>query len=95
MSTYLVLADVDPDAFQNAQELASIWGEIEAEIEQQGGEPGVSYAVAGEYDFLLTYDAEDTETAMKIAVAIERHGLDTQTMPAVPVERLGDVVDDV
>lgn len=95
MATYVVLADVEPDAFQNAQELASIWGEIEAEIVDQGAEPGESYAIAGEYDFLLTYDAEDTETAMKVAIAIERHGLDTRTMPVVPVEALGEIVDDV
>ena len=95
MSTYVVLADVRPEEFQNAQELASIWGEIESEIREAGGEPGESYAVAGEYDFLLTYDVEDTETAMKVVIAIERHGLDTQTMPAVPVGGLGEIVDDV
>ena len=91
MSTYTVLADVRSDEFQNAQELASIWGEIEADIEGLGGELGESYVVAGEYDFQLTFEAEDTETA----IAIERHGLDTRTMPVVPVDRIGDIVEDV
>lgn len=95
MSTYTVLADVRSDEFQNAQELASIWGEIEAEIEDLGGELGESYVVAGEYDFQLTFEAEDTETAIETAIAIERHGLDTRTMPVVPVDRLGGIVEDV
>ena len=95
MPTYVVLADLVSDEVQNPQELASLWGEVETEIEDHGGVPGESYAVAGEFDFLLTYDVEDAETALKVAIAIERHGLDTQTMPAVPIERLGELVDDV
>ena len=95
MPTYIVLADLRGDEVQNPQELASLWGEVETEIEDHGGVAGESYAVAGEFDFLLTYDAEDTETAMQVAVAMERHGLDTRTMPVVPIERLGDLVDDV
>lgn len=95
MPTYIVLADVHGGEFQNPQELASIWGEIERDIENAGGEPGESYVIAGQYDFLLTYDADDTETALQVALSIERQGLDTRTMPALPIERLGDIVDDV
>lgn len=95
MATYVVLADVRGEEFQNPQELGSIWGEIETEIRDAGGEPGESYVLAGEYDFLLTFDAEDTEAAIRVAIGIERHGLETRTMPALPIERLGDVVEDV
>lgn len=95
MPTYVVLADVRSGEVQNPQELGSIWGEIRGEIEDAGGTPGESYVLAGEYDFLLTYDVDDTEMALKVAIAIERHGLDTRTMPGVPIERLGDLVEDV
>lgn len=95
MPTYVVLADVHGGEFQNPQELGAIWGEIRNDIEAAGGEPGESYVIAGEYDFLITYDVEDTETAISVAIAIERHGLDTQTMAGLPIERLGDLVGDV
>lgn len=95
MPTYVVLADVHGREFQNPQELAAIWGETRSDVDDVGGEPGESYVLAGQYDFLLTYDADDTETALKVALPTERHGLDTHTLPALPIERLGDVVDDV
>lgn len=95
MPTYVVLADVDGGEFQNPQELGTIWGEIESDVQDVGGNPGESYVLAGQYDLLLTYGAADTETALQVALAIERHGLDTRTMPALPIERLGDLVDDV
>lgn len=95
MPTYVVLADVRGNEFQNPQELATIWGEVEHEIQDAGGEPGESYVLAGEYDLLLTFDVDDTETALEVAIAIQRHGIDTRTMPALPIERLGDLVEDV
>lgn len=95
MPTFVVLADVRGEAVQNPQDLGSLWGELRTEIEEQGGTPGESYVVAGEYDLLLTYDAEDVETALTVAIAIERRGLETKTMPAVPIDRLGDLVEDV
>lgn len=95
MPTFVVLADVRGEAVQNPQVLGSLWSELRTEIEDHGGTPGESYVVAGEYDLLLTYDAGDTETALEVAIAIERHGLETRTMPVLPIERLGDLVEDV
>lgn len=95
MPTYAVLADVDGGAIQNAQELATLWGEIEADIEDAGGTVSDSYVVAGGYDLLLIYDVEDTEMAIQVAIAIQRHGLDTRTLPILPIEGFGDLVDDV
>ena len=94
MPTFVVLADVRGRAIQNPQDLGSLWGRIRTEIEDRDGVPRESYLVAGEYDFLLTYDAEDVEAAIEIAIAIERHGLETQTLPVIPIDRLGDLVED-
>ena len=95
MPTYTVLADVNEGQFQNVQELASIWGEIQGDIEERGGELLDAYAVLGEYDFQLTYRAPDEEAAMQIAFSIERHGLDTETHQVIDVDRLGELVDDI
>ena len=93
--TYIALADVSEKQFQNAQELTAIWGEIRNAIERRDGELVESYALLGDYDFQFTFEVPDSDAAMQVALAIESHGLDTETMQAVPVERLGELVDDV
>lgn len=95
MSTYIALADVNEQEFQNPQELTSIWGDIREDVEQFGGELRDSYALVGGYDFLLTFDVEEEDAAIQIAMAIERHGLDTNTLRAVPIERMGELVEDI
>jgi uncharacterized protein with GYD domain len=95
MATYTVLADVNEDEFQNPQELVTIWGAIREDIEKLGGQLVDSYALVGGYDFQLTFEVEDEDAAIQIAMAIERHGLDTETMRALPVERLGELIEDV
>ena len=95
MATYAVLADVNEDRFQNPQDLLSVWGDIREDVRKLGGEIGERYALVGGYDFLVTYDVDDEDVALQIALAIERHGLDTETMRAIPIERMGDLVDDV
>jgi len=95
MATYTVLADVNEGEFQNPQELVSIWGAIREDIERLGGDLGESHALVGRYDFQLTFEVDDDDAAMQIALAIERHGLDTETMRAVPIERMGELIEDV
>lgn len=95
MPTYTVLADVNERQFQNPQELIAIWGEIRGDIERTGGELVDSYALLGEYDFQLTFRVPDEDAAMQIALVIEGYGLDTKTMRSFPVDRLGELVDDI
>ncbi|PSQ04049.1 gyd domain protein [Halobacteriales archaeon QS_6_71_20] len=95
MVIYTVLADVNEDQFQNPQELVSVWGDIREDVQRLGGELRESYALVGTSDFLVTFEVEEEDAAIQIAIAIERHGLDTETMRAVPIERMSDIVDDI
>ena len=95
MTTYTVLADVNEREFQNPQELISIWGDIREDIQRLGGELVDSYALIGGFDFLVTFEVEEEDAAMQIAMAIERHGLDTQTMRAMSIDRMGELVEDI
>lgn len=95
MPTYISEVDVHEADAQNPQELVSVWGAIREEIRDLGGEVLDSHAVLGEYDFLILYDVEDRETAFQVTQVIERHGFDTQTMEALPIDRIGELVDDV
>ena len=95
MSRYVVLANVDGREFQNAQEFASLWGTVRNDIEELDGEIIDAQALLGGYDFLVTLEADSVQLAMEIALAIERHGLDTKTMQALSVDQLGEIVDDI
>jgi len=95
MATYTILADVNESEFQNPQELVTIWGDIRKDIKEIGGELVSSYALIGGYDFQLTFEVNDEDAAVQIAMAVERHGLDTHTMRAVSIDRLGELVDDI
>jgi uncharacterized protein with GYD domain len=95
MAKYTILADrVDGDT-QNIQEWAKTWGEIENDVRELDGELHDAYAVLGDHDFQFTYEAANEEAAMKIAVAIERHGLDTRTHQLIEIDELGELVDDI
>ncbi|PSP56580.1 gyd domain protein [Halobacteriales archaeon QS_1_67_19] len=93
MPTYASLVDVRTD-FQNAQELTSVWGDIRADLKEQEANLEHTYAVLGEYDFLVIMKAPDRDAAYQAGVALERHGLDAQTMEIMPTAELAQVVND-
>jgi uncharacterized protein with GYD domain len=94
-TTYASLVDMDETSAQNVQELASIWGEIENELADIDVEVEESYAVLGEVDFLVVFEAPTNETAFKADVVLERHGLDVQTMELTPTSQFSELVHDV
>lgn len=95
MPTYIVQIDVNEDEYQNPQDLVTVWGAIREDIERLGGEIKSTYAVLGSFDFHLVFTVPDGETAFQVTQAIERHGLDTTSMRGLPLERIGELVDDI
>lgn len=95
MQTYLCQIDVNEEAIQNPQDLVSIWGDIDRDIDELGGELIDTYAVLGDYDFLVVFEVPEPATAFQVSQVIERHGLDTATSQALPLGRLGELIDDV
>ncbi|NUB90978.1 GYD domain-containing protein [Haloterrigena sp. SYSU A558-1] len=95
MATYASLVDVDDRSVQNAQELSSIWGEIRTEFEDHEAEVLDSYAILGEHDFLVLFDAADRESAFKSALTLRRHGLSAQTMEIVDTDDFANLVDEI
>lgn len=95
MPTYITRIDVNENEFQNPQELIAVWGTIRNEIEELGGEVLQTYVVLGDYDFHLSFEVENGEDAFQVSQVIEGHGLDTETMRTLPVERVGELVDDL
>lgn len=93
MATYVALVDIRGQ-IQNAQELASVWGDIRLELEAFGVDLEGSFAVLGEYDYLLIFDAPDRDTAFKAGIAVESHGMDMQTMEIIPIDDFAQLVED-
>lgn len=93
--TYMSLVKATDRNVQNIQELASIWGEIRTEVEAFDASLVDSYAVLGDYDFVVIFDAADSDTAFKAALTMERHGLDAQTMEVVSTDHFANLVEDV
>lgn len=95
MGTYMALVDVTDETVQNVQDLATIWGDLNGDIEALGGELIEAYAILGEHDYLVVFEADGRNGAFQTSVSIERYGLDTQTMEIIPVEELGELVQDI
>jgi uncharacterized protein with GYD domain len=89
------LATVTERNVQNVQELVSIWGELAAEVEDFDAELLDTDAVLGNDDFIVRVEADDRDEAFKVALAMERHGLDMQTMAVVPTDQFADRIEDV
>lgn len=94
MATYASLVRVQRD-FQNIQELAVIWQEVEAEMEDFDGALIESFAVLGEFDFLAIFEAPDSDAALQVALTLQRNGLDMQTMEVVTTDRFASLVEDL
>ncbi|MCG1002243.1 MULTISPECIES: GYD domain-containing protein [Halobacterium] len=95
MPTYAAIANIETGQFQNAQELSAIWGDVRADLESQDCTLQDAYVLLGERDVLLVFDAPDREAALQASIAAERYGIDMQTMEAMDVEKLGEVVEDL
>jgi len=93
-TTFVSLVDVSEPNVQNIQELASVWGQVRQELDDIGAEVRDSYAVLGEVDFIVIFEAEDMDTAFKSDVVLERHGLRVQTMEVTPTEHFAALVED-
>jgi uncharacterized protein with GYD domain len=96
MPTWIALVEVTDAEFQNLQEFASIWGDIRLEVEELNPDVEITdtYALLGQYDFLLVFDAPDRDSVFELSLAVERHGLDMTTMEGVPIEHFAHLVDD-
>jgi uncharacterized protein with GYD domain len=95
MPTYTSLATVKERNVQNVQDLASIWSELTAEVADCDAELLDTYAVLGNYDFIVQFEAAGRDEAFKVALAMERHGLDMQTMEVIPTDQFADLVEDI
>lgn len=95
MATYISLVRLRDRNINSVQELATVWGELKVETEEFDATLEDTYAILGDYDFVVVFDADGRDEAFRVALAMERHGLDMQTMEAIPTDDFADLVADV
>lgn len=94
MPTYVAVAEVEVGEFQNAQELASIWGDVQTDLEARDVILEDAYVLLGDKDVLMILDAPSRQDALEASIAAERYGMSMETMEAMDVNRLGEIVND-
>jgi uncharacterized protein with GYD domain len=95
MPTYASIVELTDRDVQNMQELAAVWGEVRTEFEEHDAELIDSYAILGEHDFLVIFEAPDQEAAFKAALTLHRHGLDAQTMALKDTDEFAALVNEI
>jgi uncharacterized protein with GYD domain len=94
MAMYASHVTVEDREFQNVQELASIWGGIRDEIEAHDVDVLDTYAVLGDYDFLVLLEAPDRKAVFQAAITVQSHGLHLETSEITPTENFANLVED-
>lgn len=94
MPTYVAVAEVEVGEYQNVQELAAIWGDVRTDLDERDVRMEDAYILLGDKDVLMILDAPSREDALQASIAAERYGISLQTMEAMHVDRLGELVND-
>jgi uncharacterized protein with GYD domain len=85
MSTYLMFGKYSQDALSKIS--AKRTAGAAALIKKHGGELKAGYALLGGVDLVLVADLPNTETAMKISIALSKQlGIGFRTAPAVSMD---------
>jgi uncharacterized protein with GYD domain len=85
VATYLMFGKYSQDALSKIS--AKRTAGAAALIKKHGGELKAGYALLGDVDLVLVADLPDTETALKVSIALSRQlGIGFRTAPAVNVD---------
>ena len=85
MSTFFMFGRYTPAAIENIS--AARTAKANSIVESNGGKMKAAYALLGEDDLVLIVDLPDTESAVKVSLALHREtGVAFRTCPAVDVE---------
>jgi uncharacterized protein with GYD domain len=85
MATYLMFGKYSQDALSKIS--AKRTAGAAALIKKHGGELKTGYALLGDVDIVLVATLPDTETAMKVSIALSKQlGIGFRTAPAVSVD---------
>jgi len=95
MPIFVALGTITDDGIKNLEAMGARHKRAVERAEQRGGKILGSYALMGQYDYLVLLEAPDVKTAMYVLTR-EAHGGNVryQTMAAIPMAEFAELVQD-
>ena len=92
MPIFIALGRVTPQGWKNLEQLAGRHDEAVRRAERLGGRVVASYATMGRYDFVVTLDCPNLETAMTILNREASGGnIQYETMSGIPTREFAEL----
>jgi uncharacterized protein with GYD domain len=88
MAIYLMLSTLTGDGRKAIDEYPEKLKELNKEVEYMGVKIIAQYALLGQYDFVHVVEAPSNEKAAELAIHLSAGGLQSLTLPAIPLDRL-------
>jgi uncharacterized protein with GYD domain len=88
MAIYLMLSTLTGDGRKAIEEYPEKLKELNKEVEYMGVKIIAQYALLGQYDFVHVVEAPSNEKAAELAIHLSAGGLQSLTLPAIPLDRL-------
>ena len=95
MAVFVALGTVTENGIRNVEALSARHKRAVERAEQRGGKVLASYALLGQYDYLVVLEAPDIKTAVYILTKEAQGGnVRYQTMAALPIEEFTELIQD-
>ena len=95
MAVFVALGTATCDGIRNLEALSARHKRAVERAEQRGGKVLASYALLGQYDYLVVLEAPDIKTAVYILTKEAQGGnVRYQTMAALPIEEFTELIQD-
>lgn len=93
MATYVMLTNLTSDGVKTLKSNPGRVSEVNREVEALGAKVVAQYTTLGQYDFVSIIEAPSDEVMAKVSIEMGSRGtMTSQTLPALPAERLAEVL---
>lgn len=93
MPTFVMLTNLTSEGVKTLKSHPGRVSEVNREVEALGARVVAQYSTLGQYDFVTVIEAPSEEVMAKVSVEMGSRGtMTSQTLAAIPAERLAEVL---
>ena len=93
MAIFAALGNLTEQGLRNLEAMGTRHKRAVENAEKRGAKVLASYALVGQYDFLVILEAADAQTAVRVLSKEAEHGnVRYQTMQAIPMEEFAQII---
>jgi uncharacterized protein with GYD domain len=93
MAIFAALGNLTEQGLRNLEAMGVRHKRAVEHAEERGAKVLASYALVGQYDFLVILEAADAQTAVRVlSKEAERGNVRYQTMQAIPMEEFAQII---